>query len=117
MLCPHCGERALAADQRFCHACGARLGTQPDEAPQTNTMLGTRRVAPTWPMPVATSRSPARLLVWAGAVVLALVAVTVVVVAIVGALVAALTALMPLIVLMALIYLGGRRRRRRWRWM
>lgn len=117
MLCPHCGERALAADQRFCHSCGARLGAQPGEVPRPDAMPSARRVAPAGPTPVVMPRSPARLLLWTGAVVLALVAATVAVVALVGALVAALTALMPIVVLVALIYLVGRRRRRRWRWM
>ena len=30
MFCPQCGERALAAGQRYCHACGAMMARRAD---------------------------------------------------------------------------------------
>ena len=30
MFCPQCGERALVARQRFCHACGAMMARRSD---------------------------------------------------------------------------------------
>ena len=30
MFCPQCGERALAAGQRYCHACGALMARRAD---------------------------------------------------------------------------------------
>lgn len=140
MVCPHCGARVAAAQQRYCHACGALLGGQAiavtDERRGTMPGQGARRVMivadgrtpAAWPpgsrsalsRPRTTIRrraAPRPPLLWYGGAVLAMIAAVALIVLFVSVVVEVIMALMPALIAIAALCVLARPRRRRRRWM
>ena len=118
MFCPQCGERALAAGQRYCHACGAVMAPRSDVT--QNNMVSddsARAIVTLSALALSWARdNMVRLLLVGSGIALAVtLAATIAMVLLFVALataVATAAAATPLLMLIAAFWLAARRRRR-----
>jgi hypothetical protein len=114
MFCPQCGERTLAARQRFCHACGAMMARRSDVT-QNNLVSddSARAIVTLSALALSWARdNMVRLLLVGSGIALAVTLATALAMVLLCVALATAAAATPLLVLIAAFWLAARRRRR-----
>ena len=113
MFCPQCGERALVAGQRYCHACGAMMARR-SEVTQNN-LVGddsSRAVVTLSALALSWAHdNKVRLLLVGSGIAVAVMVVTAIAIVLVCVALATAAAAVPLLLFIAAFWLAARRHR------
>jgi hypothetical protein len=115
MFCPQCGERALAAGQRYCHACGAIMARWADVTQHNlvgddsaRAIVTLSALALSW----AHDNNVRLLLVGSALAIAVMVATAIAMVVLLCVAIATAAAAIPLFLFLAVFWLVALRRRR-----
>jgi hypothetical protein len=114
MFCPQCGERALAAGQRYCHACGAMMARRADVT--QNNLVGddsARAIVTLSALALSWAHdNKVRLLLVGSALAIAVMVATAIAMVLLCVAIAAAAAAVPWLLFFAAFWLVAWRRRR-----
>jgi hypothetical protein len=115
MFCPQCGERALAAGQRYCHACGAMMARRADVT--QNNLVGddsARAIVTLSALALSWAHdNKVRLLLVGSAIAVAVMVATAIAMVLLCVAIAAAAAAVPWLLFIAAFWLVASRLRRR----